>query len=38
MKMSPTIVNQMLERQPSFARELSQIFESRRKAVQEMQG
>ncbi|MEY3826728.1 MAG: hypothetical protein RLZZ148_1545 [Cyanobacteriota bacterium] len=38
MKMSPTIVNQMLERQPSFARELSQIFESLRKAVQEMQG
>lgn len=36
MKISPTIVNQMLERQPSFARELSQIFESRRKAVGEI--
>jgi CRP-like cAMP-binding protein len=36
MKISAAIVNQMLERQPSFARELSQILESRRKAIQEI--
>jgi CRP-like cAMP-binding protein len=35
MQISAAIVNQMLERQPSFVRELSQILESRRKAVQE---
>jgi hypothetical protein len=36
MRISAVLVNQMLETQPSFARELSQILESRRKAVQEI--
>jgi small-conductance mechanosensitive channel len=36
MKLSPTIVNQLLDRQPSFARELSQILEYRRKALFDM--
>ncbi len=35
MRISAEIVNQMLERQPSFVRELSQILESRRKALQD---
>jgi small-conductance mechanosensitive channel len=34
MMLSTSIVNQMIERQPSFAREISQILEVRRKAVQ----
>jgi small-conductance mechanosensitive channel len=33
MALSATVVNQMIERQPSFAREISQILESRRTAV-----
>ncbi|HEY9619608.1 MAG TPA: mechanosensitive ion channel family protein [Crinalium sp.] len=35
MMLSATVVNQMIERQPSFAREISQILEIRRRAVQE---
>jgi small-conductance mechanosensitive channel len=35
MMLSSTVVNQMIERQPSFAREISQILEIRRRAVQE---
>lgn len=34
MIVSATVVNQMIERQPSFAREISQILEVRRKAIQ----
>lgn len=34
MMLSSNIVNQMIERQPSFAREISQILEVRRKTVQ----
>ncbi|MBW4623706.1 MAG: mechanosensitive ion channel [Cyanosarcina radialis HA8281-LM2] len=36
MRISVAVVDRMLERQPSFARELSQILESRRKAIQEI--
>ncbi len=35
MKISATVVNQMIDRQPSFAREIGQILESRRLAIQE---
>jgi hypothetical protein len=38
MKLSPQLVQQMLERQPSFARELSQIFAARRQLIQEIRG
>ncbi|MBD2460360.1 mechanosensitive ion channel [Oscillatoria sp. FACHB-1407] len=34
MMLSAMVVNQMIERQPSFAREISQILETRRRAVQ----
>ena len=34
MMISLTIVNQMIERQPSFAREIGQILETRRRAIQ----
>lgn len=34
MMISATVVNQMIERQPSFAREISQILELRRRTVQ----
>jgi small-conductance mechanosensitive channel len=34
MRLSATVVNQMIERQPSFARELSQVLEIRRRAIQ----
>ncbi len=34
MMISATVVNQMIERQPSFAREISQILELRRRSVQ----
>lgn len=34
MMSSATVVNQMIERQPSFAREISQILELRRRTVQ----
>lgn len=34
MIFSSIIVNQMIERQPSFAREIGQILEVRRKAIQ----
>ncbi|MFB2875324.1 mechanosensitive ion channel domain-containing protein [Floridanema aerugineum] len=34
MIISATIVNQMIERQPSFAREIGQILEIRRRAIQ----
>jgi small-conductance mechanosensitive channel len=37
MMLSATVVNQMIERQPSFAREISQILEIRRRAIQEVQ-
>jgi len=33
MMLSATAVNQMIDRQPSFAREISQILESRRRIV-----
>jgi CRP-like cAMP-binding protein len=33
MMISATVVNQMIERQPSFAREISQILEIRRRAI-----
>jgi small-conductance mechanosensitive channel len=36
MMLSVTGVNQMIERQPSFARELSQILDTRRRALQEI--
>lgn len=36
MMLSATVVNQMIERQPSFARELSQILEMRRSTIQEV--
>jgi small-conductance mechanosensitive channel len=35
MNISATVVNQMIDRQPSFAREIGQIIESRRLAIQE---
>jgi hypothetical protein len=34
MIFSSIVVNQMIERQPSFAREIGQILEVRRKAIQ----
>jgi small-conductance mechanosensitive channel len=34
MRLSATVVNQMIERQPSFAREISQVLEIRRRAIQ----
>jgi small-conductance mechanosensitive channel len=34
MRLSATVVNQMIERQPAFARELSQVLEIRRRAIQ----
>ncbi|MDX2216681.1 MAG: mechanosensitive ion channel family protein [Oculatellaceae cyanobacterium bins.114] len=37
MMLSAPVVNQMIERQPSFAREISQILEIRRRAVQTAQ-
>ncbi len=37
MLLPAAIVNQMIDRQPSFAREISQILELRRRAVQEAQ-
>jgi small-conductance mechanosensitive channel len=36
MKISSAIVNQLLDRQPTFARELSQILEYRRKALRDI--
>jgi small-conductance mechanosensitive channel len=33
MKLDSTVVNQMIERQPSFAREIGQILEVRRRAI-----
>jgi small-conductance mechanosensitive channel len=33
MKLNSTVVNQMIERQPSFAREIGQILEIRRRAI-----
>jgi CRP-like cAMP-binding protein len=35
MKISAKVVNQMIDRQPSFAREIGQILELRRLAIQE---
>ncbi len=35
MVLSAVVVNQMLDRQPSFSREISQVLELRRRAVQE---
>lgn len=35
MNISAAVVNQMIDRQPSFAREIGQIIESRRLAIQE---
>ncbi len=37
MMMSATVVNQMIDRQPSFAREIGQILEIRRRAIQDVQ-
>jgi CRP-like cAMP-binding protein len=34
MRLSATVVNQMIDRQPTFARELSQVLEIRRRAMQ----
>lgn len=34
MMIAATVVNQMIERQPSFAREISQVLEIRRRAIQ----
>lgn len=34
MMISATVVNQMIDRQPSFAREISQVLEIRRRAIQ----
>jgi small-conductance mechanosensitive channel len=34
MRLSATLVNHMIERQPTFARELSQVLEMRRRAIQ----
>jgi small-conductance mechanosensitive channel len=36
MKISGLVVNQMIDRQPSFAREIGQILEIRRRAIQEV--
>jgi hypothetical protein len=33
MAISSNVVNQMIERQPSFAREIGQILETRRRAI-----
>jgi len=35
MKISAAMVHQMIDRQPSFAREIGQILEIRRAAIQE---
>jgi CRP-like cAMP-binding protein len=35
MKISAQVVNRMIDRQPSFAREIGQILEIRRLAIQE---
>jgi hypothetical protein len=35
MMIDATVVNQMIDRQPSFAREIGQILEIRRLAIQE---
>lgn len=37
MVLSAAVVNQMIDRQPSFSREISQVLELRRRAVQEVQ-
>jgi len=37
MVLSATVVNQMIDRQPSFSREISQVLELRRRAVQEVE-
>lgn len=34
MRLTAAVVNQMIERQPSFAREISQVLEIRRRAIQ----
>jgi CRP-like cAMP-binding protein len=34
MRLSATVVTQMIDRQPTFARELSQVLEIRRRAIQ----
>lgn len=36
MMIAATVVNQMIDRQPSFAREIGQILEIRRRAIQEV--
>lgn len=36
MMISATVVNQMIDRQPSFAREISQVLEVRRRAIHEV--
>jgi CRP-like cAMP-binding protein len=35
MKISGQVVNQMIDRQPSFAREIGQVLEMRRRAIHE---
>jgi small-conductance mechanosensitive channel len=37
MQVAAAMVNQMIDRQPSFAREISQILETRRRAIQAVQ-
>jgi small-conductance mechanosensitive channel len=37
MRLSATVVNQMIERQPQFAREIGQVLENRRRAIQAVQ-
>jgi small-conductance mechanosensitive channel len=37
MRLSATVVNQMIERQPQFAREISHVLENRRRAIQAVQ-
>jgi hypothetical protein len=37
MTLSANAVNQMIDRQPSFAREISQILETRRRVVSTIQ-
>ena len=36
MKISGQVVNQMIDRQPSFAREIGQVLEIRRRAIQDL--
>jgi hypothetical protein len=36
MMIDATVVNQMIDRQPSFAREIGQILEIRRRTIQEV--